>query len=74
MKSIDTSIDIAAPKHRLGSHGFGVLPALWNPFITRIAGNLHVGQRLTVTLQPPNGRRMTFRPTLQVVEPNLRRL
>jgi hypothetical protein len=70
---IDTSVDIAAPAETV----WGVLTdleryPLWNPFITRIAGDLRVGQRLTVTLQPPNGKGMTFRPKLQVVEPNRR--
>jgi hypothetical protein len=73
MKSIDTSIDIAAPSETVWDvlTDLGYYP-VWNPFITRIAGDLQVGQRLTVTLQPPNGRGMTFRPTLRVVEPKRR--
>lgn len=73
MKSIDTSIDIAAPSQTVWNvlTDLGSYP-MWNPFITRIAGDLHVGRRLTVTLQPPDGRPMTFRPKIQVVEPNRR--
>ena len=41
----------------------------WNPFITRISGPLEVGGKLTVRLQPPGGRGITFRPTVQTVEP-----
>lgn len=41
----------------------------WNPFITSAAGTVAVGERLSLRLQPPGGRAMSFRPTLTQVEP-----
>jgi hypothetical protein len=48
------------------------LPAYpgWNPFIRELHGELAVGERLEVTMQPEGGRAMTFRPTVRSVEPN----
>lgn len=40
----------------------------WNPFIPFIAGEPKVGARLEVLLSPPNGREMTFRPKVLVVD------
>lgn len=34
----------------------------WNPFIRRIAGSPVAGNRLTISIKPPSGRAMTFRP------------
>ena len=42
----------------------------WNPFITAAAGTLRVGERLTLSIQPPGGRAMTFRPWVTAVEPH----
>jgi hypothetical protein len=42
----------------------------WNPFIRRITGDLRVGQRLEVRLQPEGGRGMTIRPTVLAVDPD----
>jgi hypothetical protein len=41
--------------------------AQWNPFITFIAGEIKVGNILQVTIAPPNGNAMKFKPTLLVV-------
>jgi hypothetical protein len=41
----------------------------WNPFITRLDGELRAGAKLAVTLDPPGGRASTFRPTLLTVQP-----
>jgi hypothetical protein len=38
----------------------------WNPFITSIAGEIKVGNSLQVTIAPPNGNTMKFKPTLLV--------
>src|SRR5580700_5479520 len=67
---IDTSVDIAAPAETV----WGVLTdlgcyPLWNPFITRIAGDLRVGQRLTVRLQPPNGHDVSPEITSRRTQP-----
>lgn len=40
----------------------------WNPFITRIFGELRVGEKLSVTLSPPESRDWTFRPSLLVCD------
>jgi len=36
----------------------------WNPFIRRLDGELRVGARLSVTVQPPGRRSSSFRPTV----------
>lgn len=41
----------------------------WNPFIASVSGEAKVGERLEVVLSPPEGREMTFRPTVLVVDP-----
>jgi len=41
----------------------------WNPFITSIAGQPEEGARLSVRIEPPGGRAMTFKPTVIVAEP-----
>jgi len=41
----------------------------WNPFIHRIEGRLAVGETLQVEIQPPDGRKMRFTPTVLEVEP-----
>lgn len=40
---------------------FGSYPR-WNPFITRIQGELRVGERLTTAMRLPGGREMVFHP------------
>jgi hypothetical protein len=40
----------------------------WNPFITNAAGTVVVGERLDLTVQPPGGRAMAFRPWVTAVE------
>ena len=42
----------------------------WNPFITSAGGILEVGERLEVTIQPPGGRPMKFKPWVTAVEPH----
>jgi hypothetical protein len=41
----------------------------WNPFIRRLSGELKVGQKLTVFIQPPGGSGMEFKPEVLKVEP-----
>jgi hypothetical protein len=41
----------------------------WNPFIPRITGSLETGSRLDVQLQPPGGRGVRMRPTVQAAAP-----
>ncbi|MGB0789268.1 MAG: SRPBCC domain-containing protein, partial [Marinirhabdus sp.] len=42
----------------------------WNPFIKSLTGNLEVGKQITVVLQPPGGREMTFKPKVLVFDKN----
>ena len=42
----------------------------WNPFIRRLSGELAVGKRLTVFLQPSGSTGMEFKPKVLNVEPN----
>lgn len=44
--------------------------AEWNPFVQRIAGPLIVGSKLTVTVRPPGGKGMTFRPRILAATPD----
>jgi hypothetical protein len=65
-----TEIDIPAPPDAVWAHLID-LPAYadWNPFITSAAGTVAEGERLTLRMQPPGGRAMTFRPTITRAEP-----
>lgn len=42
----------------------------WNPFIKSIKGEQRVGKKLTVSIKPPDGKGMTFKPKILIVEPN----
>jgi hypothetical protein len=44
----------------------------WNPFIVAADGPVVVGQRLSLTMQPVGGRRVTVRPTVLEVVPGRR--
>lgn len=41
----------------------------WNPFIKSIHGEQKVGKKLTVTIKPPDGNGMTFKPKILILEP-----
>ena len=71
MRRIETAIDIVAPTLAVWRvlTDFASYPD-WNPFIRRIEGEPRVGTRLTVTVQPPGERPMSFRPTVLAVEPD----
>ena len=69
MRSILTNVTIDAPPAAV----WRVLvdfPAYsrWNPFIRHIEGNMRVGAKLRVTVEPPGRRPMTFRPIVRVVD------
>ena len=40
----------------------------WNPFMTSAAGRVAVGDRLVNRFEPPEGKAMTFKPVVTVVE------
>jgi hypothetical protein len=42
----------------------------WNPFIKSITGEPKVGSQITVSIMPPQGKKMTFKPTVLVFEHN----
>jgi len=42
----------------------------WNPFITSISGAPKLGNRLTVSINPPGGKGMTFKPNILTLEAN----
>jgi hypothetical protein len=42
----------------------------WNPFIRAASGDIKVGARLKIYIQPPGSRGMTFKPVVQKVAPN----
>jgi hypothetical protein len=68
MRTIQAVTDIAAPVRTVWS----VLTAVpeyadWNPFITSMHGELVVGSRVDVRIEPPGGRPMRFRPTITEV-------
>lgn len=42
----------------------------WNPFIKSLQGSLRVGGKLTVRIEPPQTKGMTFKPTVLSVETN----
>jgi uncharacterized membrane protein len=73
MKTVEASIEIDAPPDRV----WQVISDLesfssWNPFMTKAAGRLVVGDRLSITLQPPGGKPMDFKPKVLEVTPNQR--
>ena len=42
----------------------------WNPFVRRVEGEVRVGARLHVYIQPSGGKGMSFRPTVLVADPD----
>lgn len=70
-RRIETAIDIAAPAAAVWRVliDFAAYPE-WNPFIRRITGEAKAGARLEVTVQPAGRKPMTFRPTVQVADPD----
>jgi hypothetical protein len=67
---LETHIEIAAPPERVWAvlADFPRYPD-WNPFIRAIAGTPALGSRLTVTLQPPGAKAMTFHPRVLAAHP-----
>lgn len=70
-KSIQTEIIINATPERVWSvlTDFKNFPA-WNPFIKSIEGEVIVGKKISVKIQPPAMRAMTFNPTVLTYNEN----
>jgi len=71
MKELRSEIEIEASAERVWQllTDFAHFPQ-WNPFIRRASGNVKLGQRLEVNIQPSGANAMTFRPTVLKAEPN----
>jgi hypothetical protein len=71
MRELRREIEIDAPPERVWAvvTDFAAYPE-WNPFIRRIGGELRVGARLEVRIEPPGARATTFKPTVRAVEEN----
>jgi hypothetical protein len=70
MKEIHTEIEIDAPAERVWRvlTDFAAYPQ-WNPFVRRGEGEVKVGFRLQVFIQPAGGKGMSFRPRVLVADP-----
>ena len=70
MKELHSQIEIDASVERVWDilTDFASYPQ-WNPFIRTISGELKVGERLKVRLEPPDSRGITLRPTVLSAEP-----
>jgi hypothetical protein len=71
MREVYTDIDIDAP----AEHVWRILIDIerwreWNPFIPEISGDVSVGSKLRVRIEPPGGKAMTFKPTVSCVTEN----
>lgn len=71
MKELYTEIEINASPEQAWRvlTDFAAYPR-WNPFIRRAKGEVEPGARLEVSMQPPGGRVMRFKPTVITAEPN----
>lgn len=71
MHEVITEIIVDAPAHRVWGvlTDFDAHPA-WNPFVRRIEGAPQAGRRLKVSIQPPGGKGMTFKPVVLKAVPN----
>lgn len=69
--AIDTSIDLPAPVHVVWAAltDTAAYPD-WNPYHVRVAGNLAVGEGLTVDIVKPNGHALTIHPRVLEMQTN----
>jgi hypothetical protein len=70
-KEIKTEILIHASPQKVWSAlvDFNNYPN-WNPFIKSIKGELIIGNKLDVKIEPPGAKSMTFKPTVTTYEIN----
>ena len=71
MKVIRTKIEINASAAQVWHvlTDFDKYPE-WNPFIKKISGRLHPGEKLRVTIHPPGKKESVFNPVVLNVEKN----
>lgn len=71
MKQIETEIWIHASPEKVWAilTNFKNHPN-WNPFIRSIHGDKKIGEKLTVSIQPPGGNSMTFKPIVTSIIEN----
>jgi hypothetical protein len=71
MKKLQAQIEIEATPETVWDTlmDFASYPQ-WNPFVTSIKGEPTVGSELRATIDPPGGKKATFKPTVTAVEPN----
>lgn len=71
MNTVSSTVEINATPEQVWAI-FTDLPAhaSWDPFITAISGPLVPGQKLNITIEPPGGRPMSFKPTVTSVVEN----
>ncbi len=70
-QNLHTEININAPPRIVWTHLTDFEKHReWNPFMKNISGQLSVGSRLSVTIQPPGKDSMDFEPELLVVKQN----
>jgi hypothetical protein len=73
MKIISAAIEIGAPPMTVWTviTDLGHYPE-WNPLFREASGEIAVGQRITLrSVHPANGRMMTVKPKIIVVEPGV---
>lgn len=70
-KKIETQIIINAAPQKVWEilTDFNNYPN-WNPFIKSIAGSINIGSTLKVTIEPEEGKGMTFKPVVQSLVKN----
>lgn len=70
-KSVETTIDVHATPEDIWNvlMDFERYPE-WNPFVTHISGEAKLGGKLEITVLPPGGKPMHFKPKVVELEPN----
>lgn len=70
MQALHSEIQIDRPPQRVWQvlTDFDAYPQ-WNPLIRSIQGDVQVGSRLSVRVEPPGARGITLRPTVRALEP-----
>ena len=69
-RSIETAIEIDAAPDKVWEKfsDFDSYPD-WNPFVTSLTGDVAVGNKIAVRLDPPGGKAMTFKPEVKAFQP-----